>query len=270
MRHGVYVPRAEWEALGPAARHLVRMRAAAPALPFGAVFSHDSAAAVLGIPRLSAWPSRVHATLPSAAADSQRVGLTLHAGPVDLDGGAFHGVPFAALPVTAVMQARRADFAEAVVVLDHAVRRGVDADALRQLLDDGPRWGTARALEALDVCDAAHESVGESFAAARFRQLGIPPVVPQAEFVIGGSVHRVDFWMPSLGVVVEFDGRQKYEDASMLHGRTGADALWAEKLREDQLRALPVVRGFIRVTWWHLVEPERLRALFRVHGVPCR
>ncbi|MDY1004863.1 hypothetical protein [Curtobacterium sp. CFBP9011] len=82
-----------------------------------------------------------------------------------------------------------------------------------------------------------------------------------------GTIRRVDFWISSLGVVLEFDGQQKYVDPTMLAGRDAAQVLWQEKIREDQLRALPEVRTVIRVTWWHLAEPERLRALLRQHGV---
>lgn len=273
VRHGVYVNADAWSALDARSRHLVRMRAALPDLPTGAVFSHDSAAAVLGIPRLDSWPARVHAMVPDVVEPVHRVGLTLHPGPAAAAAGTalFHGVLVTGLAVTATELARRMDFAGAVVALDHAARNGVAIDDLRGLLAEAPRWGVARAVRALDVCHPAHESVGESFAAARFRQLRTPAIVPQHVFDLpDGSTVRVDFWMPELGVVIEFDGRQKYEDPAMLRGRSGADALWAEKRREDQIRRLPGVRAVIRVTWWHLVDPERLRVLFREHGVPCR
>jgi len=268
VRHGVFAERAAWQALDGRGRHLVQVRAALPDLPRGAVLSHDSAAALHGVPRLDRWPQRVHATVPDAVGDAHRVGLTLHAGRVRSDRRRYQGLPIADLADTVVALARRSDLSGAVVALDHAVRRGVTVTDLAALLDDGPRWGAARATEALAVCDAAHESVGESYAAARFHELGITGVVAQHEFARpDGRPDRVDFWLPSLGVVIEFDGRQKYQDREMLAGRSGADVLWAEKLREDRIRARPEVRGFVRVTWWHLVDPERLRALFRAHGL---
>jgi hypothetical protein len=270
VRHGVYVPAGPWAALGERSRYLVRMRAAVPLLPTGAVFTHDSAAAVLGVPRLTPWPERVHATVPALDADRRRVGLTLHAGRRPADAGRFHGVPVASLAETVVEMSRRSTLCGAVVAIGHALRTGVPRRELEGLLDSGTDWGRVRVANALEVADERHESVGESFFAARCHEVGAPPMEPQVQFFRpGGKTYRVDFWMPSLGLVLEFDGRQKYRDHGAVPG-TADDVLWNEKLREDEIRAGVDVRGFIRVTWWHLVDPERLRTLFRVHGVPCR
>ena len=271
VRHGVYVERAAWDALDEASRYLVLVRAAVPDLPVGAVLSHDSSAAIHRVPRIDPWPLRVHAVVPGSDEEVYRVGLTLHAGAVTPDGRRFHGVDFASLVDTVVERARRADLVGAVIAFDDALRRGVTVDELLDALARAPRWGTARAAEALEVCDGAHESVGESFLAARFHELGVVGLVAQQEFARqDGGVDRVDFWLPGPRLVVEFDGRQKYEDASMTGGRSGADVVWAEKVREDRVRARPEVRGFVRVTWWHLVVPDRLRALLRTHGLRCR
>ncbi|MCL9665216.1 hypothetical protein L2091_08250 [Curtobacterium albidum] len=113
--------------------------------------------------------------------------------------------------------------------------------------------------------------MGESWFAAHAGQLGLRDLVPQHVFVApDGTIDRVDFWLPREGVVVEFDGRQKYDDPDMLQGRSASDVVWAEKIREDRLRARPEVRTVVRPRWWHLLDPERLRALFRTHGVRCR
>lgn len=80
----------------------------------------------------------------------------------------------------------------------------------------------------------------------------------------------VDFWFPDQGVVVEVDGRAKYEDPEMLGGRTTAQAHWEEKRREDFIRSFPEVRYVLRVTWRELMRPEDLRVLLVRSGVPCR
>ncbi|MFJ3035056.1 hypothetical protein ACIPC2_11660 [Curtobacterium pusillum] len=115
--------------------------------------------------------------------------------------------------------------------------------------------------------DPRHESVGESFTAIRLIEHGVRSIEPQHEFRTGDRIDRVDFWLPDLGVVVEFDGKQKYVDPDMLGNRSPQDALWQEKLREDRVRSQPGVTTVIRVTWWHLLDSDRFRAVFRAHGV---
>lgn len=270
VRHGVYVERAPWEALDGRAKHLVRMRAVTPLLPTGAVFALESSAAVHGVPRLEPWTERVHAVVPSLEQDVHRVGLTMHAGSTGRAASRFWGVEFASLAWTAVEVGRRGTLCSAVVAIDHALRSGIALTELEEICDRVGPWGSIRLEHAFAIADARHESVGESFFAARAAELGCQDLEPQHEFVnADGSVDRVDFWLPRHGVVLEFDGRQKYEDPSMLAGRAPRDVLWEEKRREDRVRARPEVRRFIRADWSHLVDRERLRAVFRHHGVPC-
>lgn len=268
---GVYIPADEWAALNAAGQHLARARAIAPRLRPGSVFSHLTAALVHGWPLVGSAPDRVHVVDPAVPSIQHRAGLVRHpcAGEPRTDAAAFDGVPVTAQLDTAIALITSAAPHTAAVAVDAAVRHGTLAlDDLRRAVPIRPARGSVRAETVLAALDARHESVGESFAAIRFVQLGLPPCEPQAEFRHrDGAVDRVDFWFPTLGVVVEFDGRQKYVDPSMLRGRDPADVLWQEKRREDRLRALPSVRAVIRVTWWHLLEPDRLRALFRSHGI---
>jgi hypothetical protein len=268
---GVYIPADEWAALSAVGQHLARARAIAPRLRAGSVFSHVTAAVIHGWPLVGSAPDRVHVTDPAVPSIQHRAGLIRH--PCTTaprhDTVAFDGVPVTTALDTAIALITSGAPHTAAVAVDAAVRQGtIDRDDLRLAVPIRPTRGSVRAETVLSALDARHESVGESFAAIRFVQLGFPPCEPQAEFRHrDGTVDRVDFWFPTLGVIVEFDGRQKYVDPSMLRGRDPADVLWAEKRREDRLRALPVVRAVIRVTWWHLVEPDRLRALFRSHGI---
>lgn len=271
VRHGVFVERSAWNALDARSRYLVRMRACVPILRPDAAFALDSAAAIHGVPRITPWPERVHVVAPSLAHTVQRVGLTVRAGTTRLDGRNFHGVPFTSLALTAVELGRRGSLPTAVVALDHALRAGVPVEDLRTLAESVGPWGAVRVDHALDICDVRHESVGESFFAARAAELGCPHMVPQHEFrASAGVVDRVDFWLPEQGIVIEFDGRTKYEDPAMLRGRTPQEAVWDEKRREDRVRSRGEVNGFVRVYWEHLVSQDRLRTLLRQHGVPCR
>ncbi|GGL66955.1 hypothetical protein GCM10009706_01800 [Curtobacterium citreum] len=269
---GVFIERDVWEGLALHERHRTRARAVAPLLRPGSVFSHGTAAMIHGWPWIGNVGDRVHVLDPNATLIQHRAGVIRHPGVprTAVDAAAFDGVPVTSALDTAVMLATSCALHVAAVAVDAAVRRRqVRIDELQQHVPRRPARGSVRAAAVLDALDPLHESAGESFAAARFVELGMPPWVSQALVRhADGTIDRLDFWFPSLGVVVEFDGRQKYVDPTMLDGRDPGDVLWAEKRREDRVRALPAVRTVVRATWWHLVELDRLRALFRAHGVP--
>jgi hypothetical protein len=272
LRPGVYVESSEWQALSPSSRHRLLARAITPELRATDVFSHLTAAILHGWPLVGPAPERVHLIDLTAASVTHRVGVVRHAPqdavPIELT-HQFHGIRVTSPTVTAALVATTCVPSTAAVAIDHAVRAGsVDPETFERALPRPPARGSRRARLVAEALDARHESVGESYTAIRLVELGVAPVEPQHEFRLpDGSVRRVDFWLPALGVVLEFDGRQKYVDPTMLAGQEAAQVLWQEKLREDQLRALPEVRTVIRVTWWHLADPERLRTLFRQHGI---
>lgn len=271
----MYVRPDDWDGLDARGRHLLLVQAVAPKLPPRVALSHLSAAAVRGLAHIGPWPERVQVS-PRGFSRHEIAGVSVRR-PVPSLGerrappDSFLGVEVADAVETALGAILDAPFVAAVVLLDAALCGGVDRAVLTSSAEQLVVRGRRHVERVMSVSDVRHESVGESYCAARLSELGFDRAEPQHEFRFDdGATVRVDFWMPSLGIVVEFDGRQKYEDASMLHGRNGADAVWAEKVREDRVRALPQVRGFVRVTWWHLVDPERLRALFRQHGVSTR
>ncbi|MEP6798673.1 MAG: hypothetical protein ABI890_11015, partial [Lapillicoccus sp.] len=92
------------------------------------------------------------------------------------------------------------------------------------------------------------ESVGESRLRLDLDMAGIP-VVPQ--LVVNDEdeifVGRVDFGVEGSPVLIEFDGLVKYREG-------GADALIAEKSREDRLRGLGYL--VVRVKWAELDRPQ--------------
>jgi very-short-patch-repair endonuclease len=117
--------------------------------------------------------------------------------------------------------------------------------------------GRARLTRAVSLLDPLAESPGESRTRLVLSALGLP-VRSQAVIRdrLGEFVARVDFLVDER-VVLEFDGAVKYG------GDTGHEALVAEKVREDRLRALGYL--VIRVTWDELADPQRL--LRRIRAV---
>ena len=266
---GVYVDPDEWRRLDTRARHLTLVRAVTPRIPHDSVVSHLSAAALRGWAHIGPWPDRVQVTVPHGGR-RRMSGVSIRSSPqpertaasLDTYAGARIADPVSA----AVGAALDLGFPQAVIVLDSALRGGLTPTAVEAFADRFDGRGRVHLGRVVQTSDVRHESVGESFCAARLAELGITGVEPQHEFASDGFVDRVDFWLPAERIVIEFDGRQKYTDPTMLAGRTPQDVLWHEKQREDRIR--PGVVAFIRVRWWHLVDVDRLRALLRGHGLP--
>jgi hypothetical protein len=271
VAQGVYVDAEAWTALSPPGRHLVLARALTPSIRGGAAFSHVTAAIAYGWPVIRITTPRVHVTDQQTQRTEHRAHLVRHAGRPELGRPewSFAGVPLTSRLQTALDLATTLEPAPATVAIDHAVRNGtLTIEEFTAALPERPRRGSVRSRLVAQALSPLHESAGESYTAIRMLELGVPPSVPQHPFrQADGTVDRVDFWLPDLGVVVEFDGRQKYTDRTMLGGRTPSDAVWQEKIREDRIRSLPPVRTVVRPTWWHLTDLERFRALFRQHRV---
>jgi very-short-patch-repair endonuclease len=89
-----------------------------------------------------------------------------------------------------------------------------------------------------------------------FAGLGLPAPELQAEIRDSGGrlVGRVDFLFRERRLIVEFDGKVKYEGAD-------GNALFREKCREDSLRS----QGYqvVRLTWRDLHDPARIERLIK-------
>lgn len=270
LRQGVFVDQDAWSGLSAATRHRVLVRSVVPDIPCTAALSHRTAAVLLSWPIDP--PDAVHVSDPATRGTLHRAGRIIHGRPrlVEPPPWTYAGVHVSSVLDTAIQISTTEPPEVAVIAVGHAVRsRTLELQSFLAALPTRPMRGSVRARTVADALDPSHESPGEDYTSFRLRELGFVRVVPQAEFHHDdGSVDRVDFWLPDVGVVVEFDGRQKYEDEEMLRGRAPREAVWHEKIREDRLRAVPAVRTVVRVRWWHLVDSDRLLALFRTHRVP--
>ncbi|WP_207842255.1 hypothetical protein [Williamsia soli] len=181
------------------------------------------------------------------------------------------GVLLTKLAMTACDVARQGSFAQAVVVLDHALRLGVDRAELESIAQRSAKSsGVAVLRRSLDAADRRSESVGESLSRTLFIEwsdIPIPSLQTEYREPWGELIARVDFdWDGK--VVGEFDGRVKYEK----HRRPGesvSDVVIREKRREDRLREEGIL--VIRWVWDDLKDPRllpaRIRKVLRVAGV---
>src|SRR5690606_14900147 len=115
--------------------------------------------------------------------------------------------------------------------------------AMLERMRHTPRLGLAR--RAAGLTDGLAESPGESSLRLVLIELGINFVAQHWIPTESGQHYRVDFYLPDLGVVLEYDGQVKYDAArdrvarharAESRGASGRLALVQEKAREDDLR----------------------------------
>jgi len=249
---------------------MARLAAAGLSVP-GAV-SHVSAAVLHGLPVHRIPLERLHVVRrpPAAGSGSARVHVHVARLPpeevVELDGLAVTSVTRAVVDV-----ARSAGFESAVVTADAALarRHTTEADLLDCLARMGPVPGSRRAARVLAFADGLSESVGESRSRVVLHRLALP--APALQVPVwrpdGRLIGRCDFGWEEVRTVGEFDGQVKY-GRLLRRGQSAGEAVYEEKLREDELR--DAGREVVRWTWADVSTPaviaQRLLRAFHRGG----
>ncbi|MCC2315735.1 type IV toxin-antitoxin system AbiEi family antitoxin domain-containing protein [Cellulomonas sp. zg-B12] len=258
VRRGTYVGADDWRELDDRARHVVQVQAVLAVARRPPVFSHWSAAAVLGLPGVGRRDGGVHVVRGPAGGGRSHGDVVRHAVAGSVDVTVVDGITVTSPARTVVDLARVGGVVTGVAAADAAVRHGLVT--VEELHAEVERAGQGRGVRAARrtaaLVDARSESPGESLSRVRMAEWGLgAPVLQHEVRDRHGLVGRVDFWWPVHGVVGEFDGRTKY-------GSDAADVLWEEKLREDRLRAagLRVARWTWQDAWAGVPMIARLRA----------
>jgi hypothetical protein len=258
LRRGAYAQPADG-VMDPTVIHLQLLEATVSQCGPEAVVSHTSAAVLHELPVWGEHLGRVHLTRDRQGGGRTRRWVQVHGLPLPnsevVELGGFRATGLArtvvdlgcSLPLTQAVAAgdvavARLDRAEIIEVLDrHAGRTGI---------------GTAR--RAVALLDPRSESPGESFSRVIFHLARLPAAELQFSVFApdGRFVGRSDFGWPDLGVLGEFDGKNKYGELLRKPGQTAEEVLIAEKRREDQLRDLGWV--VVRWMWQDLMRPEAL------------
>jgi hypothetical protein len=235
-------------------RHLLESRAVARSLGQSYAVSHLSALATLGLPVVTSDIGRVHVSHVGQGKSRRDRRLRVHP-PVSAADVTVHGGVLVVRPALAVVQTASCDGLRAgLIAADAALARSLvtAGDLADALASSGLAGEAARAVE---MADGRSESPGESWARMVFAGLALPAPELQAEIRDAGGrlVGRVDFLFRERRLIVEFDGKVKYE------GADGGTALFREKRREDMLRSL----GYqvVRLTWRDLHDPARVERL---------
>ncbi|RVW01725.1 type IV toxin-antitoxin system AbiEi family antitoxin domain-containing protein [Rhodococcus spongiicola] len=264
LRPGVYTPREQFAALDARERHIILATAALHASSPDAVLSHQSAAALHGLDLWNTPMKAVHLTRNRRSGGRRTGHRHVHSAALDSDEvTTIDGLRVTTVARTVVDLARSLPFEQAVVAGDHALH--TKRCTFRDLEASRPQSARRKVARVSSQLDGRSESVGES----RSRVLMIREQLPipdcQANLYAPDGVHlgRVDFLFEEFGVVGEFDGRIKY-GRLVPDGQVPADVLWAEKTREDAIRAAgwQVVRwGWNELSTPHVVV-QRIRDAF--------
>lgn len=262
IRPGAYVDAALLDGSdGRRRRELARIAAVTRQLRLDHVVSHESAALLRGLPLLRT-PSTAHviqATSPHARCSPD---LVRHVVRLPSSHRAQHlGVPTTTLERTLVDCATAGSASSALVVADAALHRGADRDACAEMLRSMPgHRGVAVARAVLEAADDGAESPGETLTRLALLRDGLIAPTTQVPIATPLGTFWGDLGWPAWRVLVEYDGRQKYD--------IGRDALLAEKRREDALREAGWV--VIRVVAEDLRTPGRLAARVRAVSPAAR
>jgi hypothetical protein len=274
LRRGVYLPAAEWDALGADERYLRRIHAHAAVTETPAVYSHLSAAALWGLPIVGPWPAEIHVSHAAAAGGRSRHGVVHHTQEHDLDVTVQDGLRVTSVAATAVTLARVLRFGQAVAVMDKAIHEPRDGQALttmaeleRAFTQLGRVPGRTAARRVLEFASPLSGSAGESISRAGIFMLGfLLPELQVPHWDRDGLIGFTDFFWRSANRAGEFDGLGKYLRDEFTGGRSTADVVIAEKIREDRLRALGF--GVFRWDWPLAASLPALGDLLTRNGIP--
>ncbi|MDN3494993.1 hypothetical protein QL996_03555 [Planococcus sp. APC 4015] len=271
---GAFADRSAWNALRPIDQHAQRVWEASVRIGPGRVISHFSAAALHGIDILGAWPDRLDISADAGRGGRSSGLITRHAADLSSIETIPWGLHHVTTPLrTAVDLIASVRFVEGVSIADQVLwsrRDGgplVVANELRACADLRVGRGSARARAAAAFSTDLADSVRESQSRVLIFVMGFPPPELQARFILSdGSAAYTDFFWREYRHIGEYDGVGKYRDPGLLRGRSGHEALIAEKDREDDLRRQ--VDAFSRWRTPALTSPRLLYNILAAAGLP--
>lgn len=241
------------------------------------VFSHRSAAAILGLPTVGTWPTEVDLLAAEGVTRRTRRGVRIHLSDFDEDEIMPWGPFFVTTPARTLADiARSGDLMSAVVALDSALNeftrpllRVGKAEVAGILRRHGGR-GLARAEFAVSFADGRAANAGESASRVVIYQLGYEVPDLQVRHFYEGGYYDVDFeWPPGprrpRPLIGEFDGYGKYVKPEYLGRMKSGDAVVKEKRREDVLRRQG--SDFARWGWPEVRHPAELDRILRESGL---
>ncbi len=240
LRRGVHCPAEVWSAAAPEQRMVLRARALHLTRP-GLVFSHATAAALLGLPVGDASDTTLWVTGPPGCRTGREHGVLHQSAPLtDADLTEVDGLLCTTATRTVVDCLRHLDPLHAVPMGDLALRRGRVTVARLEDELTARRWPRAAAATALlPLLDGRRESPLESRSAVVLHRYGLPRPSVQVKVLDpqGRFVGRPDVLWLEHSVAGEADGLVKYDG--------GGAVVAEERSRQAKFQAL----GLVVIRW---------------------
>lgn len=256
------------------ARFRARIRASMLVASSQTVVSHSSAAMLWGMRTLEPWPTLVDHTVPIGRSSRSSAWVRKHVHSL-VDTSFVDDMPVTTAARTVIDVARAAPRAQAFELSATAMfapRRGRPLVTLDQVLLEleslGPARGVRAARSIIESVGVGCESPAEARSLLLMMDAGFERPLQQHVFRDRAGDMVVDCWWPDARLVGECDGLGKYLRHETGNGRGAADAVMAEKRREDRLRALGV--RVVRWTTETLRDARAFAVLLTTAGVPLR
>jgi hypothetical protein len=271
LRRGAYVETGVWDTLSARQQHILRIQSVVALAQRPVVVCGLSAAALWGMPVKGPWPDTVHLLEPRQGGGRSDPGIRRSSvGATTAHTVTIRGVVVTDLARTALDVARTQTFTDAIGSLDWALSpRNSNAITADELSADlrrlNPRVGGEHLQRLIRFASPLSGSFYESAARAAMHLLGFAAPELQVVFTDAKGDMMPDFFWRSVRKVGEFDGKEKYTRNEYTKGNPN-EVAWAEKKREDRLRALNL--GVVRILTEHVENPRDLEKLLTAAGVP--
>ena len=262
VSRGILAPGSLWRALPPWQRYEARVHAVAMTHP-GVVFSHESAAAVRGLP-VFGEPREVHVLETPGATARSSGGIRIHVTTGDRLFEDRGGLLVTSLADTVIDLARARHGAVGLAVADAALRIDTQLTVEKLVAQNEARAnsrGRRLARWALHRGTPLAETVLESVSRAAIEWLGFADPELQVQFRTDGVIDRVDMWWEGVLAIGEADGEVKY-DGSL---QPTAEAIRKEKERDRRLRRH--ASGLAHWGWRDVAQVGPLRETLRHAGL---
>lgn len=262
LAYGTYIDCSRWNALSAFERFQLQIKALVKP-GSETIITGEAAAALHGIPLLvrNATIALANSGLRRSGGGLRHVsGKILEQDIVNIGGRRVTDVPKTVIDICRTRESENGP-----IVVDTALRQWCELEELHTVLTNYPRSpGTRRARELLTIASEHSETIGESITKKCIIDSGIATLydekcvlMQQVEFYDSeGFIGRVDFYVPHLNLVIEFDGLTKYSGGGVAASET---TLLEEQAREKRLKNIHL--DVLRFQWSQVINGDCVEVL---------